>query len=289
MLILLWAGFVIVYLPKKLEVDKQYFVDQYKALGSMKYEEIVVGVGFIILAMLWLFRADLVFGDFTIKGWANIFPEPKYISDGTCGMFIALCLFMIPTRAYFNDKVGRDPDTGHYNIPFIMTWETAKTLPWDLVLLFGGGFALAEACKTSGLSLWLGNQLSAVGDLPKFFVVLIFVLFMTLLTNFTSNTASTSIILPVIASVASASHIHPLLVMIPVTLAASCAFIMPVGTPPNLAVFASKRITIAAMAKCGLCVSAMSVLLIVAHGFSLLPAVFNFKIGDFPPWAEPSN
>lgn len=171
MFLCIWIGFVIVYLPKNLQVDKSYFVEQYKALGKMSYEEIVVGIEFIVVAILWIFRSDISLGSLTIKGWANIFRKPSYISDGTCGMFMAYLLFVIPTKAKLQGKVGQNPETGEYNMPFVMTWETAKSLPWDLVLLFGGGFALAKACELSGLSIWLGDLLSSVGDLPKVYIL----------------------------------------------------------------------------------------------------------------------
>lgn len=281
----IWGYFAIFYCPskKELEIDADYCKEEYKKLGKASYEEKIVFVAFIVIALLWLFRADLVIGSFTIPGWSNIFGDLKsYISDATVGMTICLILFFIPTKKSLN----RTLEEGDH--PCILTWETAKKIPWDLVLLFGGGFALAEACTISGVSVWIGDLLRSLGAWPRFLAITIITLVVMIVTNFTSNTATASIMMPVMVGIAQQTRINPLLLMVPVALACSCAFLLPMGTPPNLVVFASKRLTMADMVKAGLVVTVMSILVIIFITFVMLPAVYGVDIQSFPSWAEPS-
>ncbi len=129
----------------------------------------------------------------------------------------------------------------------LLDWPTAAKLPWHALLLFGGGFALATGYKESGLSVWFGGQLSVVATLHPIIVILIVSLVITFLTELTSNTATTEMVLPVLAGLAITSGIHPLLLMIPATLSASMAFMMPVATPPNAIIFDTSRITVGQM------------------------------------------
>jgi sodium-dependent dicarboxylate transporter 2/3/5 len=158
-------------------------------------------------------------------GWSNIFPYPKFIEDGTVAIAVALILFIVPSK-----------DGG-----MIMTWEAAIRIPWRIVLLFGGGFALASGFVESGLSLWIGTQLNWAKGIHPLLIIFMISLLVTFLTELTSNTATTEMILPVMAGLSIATGVNPLLFMIPATLSASMAFMLPVATPPNAIIFGTNR------------------------------------------------
>eukprot|EP01029_Cantina_marsupialis_P002290 TRINITY_DN1209_c0_g1_i1.p1 TRINITY_DN1209_c0_g1~~TRINITY_DN1209_c0_g1_i1.p1 ORF type:complete len:384 (-),score=134.40 TRINITY_DN1209_c0_g1_i1:682-1833(-) len=276
-IILAWVYFVIFFCPKddELEIDADTFKKQYRDLGKMSFEEKVVAYAFAALAAMWLFRADLDFGSFTIKGWANLFLTYDFINDGTVAIFVCCILYCFPAR----DENGKWTKK-------ILDYETTKRLPWNMILLFGGGFALAKAFSDSGLSQYLGEQLESVVDYPIWIVIVVFASFMVCLTQLTSNTATSTIILPIVASIATGSQTHPLLLMIPVTIAASCAFMIPVATPPNLVVFATNRLKLGTMVKSGIFLNILGVILITLVSLTLVPLVFDFGLDDFPEWAK---
>ena len=157
-------------------------------------------------------------------------------------------------------------------------------LPWGIVILFGGGFALAKGFQSTGLSTLIGQNFTGIGQLHPIVMVLIICTVMTFLTEVTSNTATTQMLLPILASVAVDIKINPLLLMIPATLSASCAFMMPIATPPNAIVFGSGRIKIAEMAKTGILINIIGIILITLLYF-IGPAIFNIEPGVFPEWA----
>ena len=134
----------------------------------------------------------------------------------------------------------------------ILDWPTASKLPWHILLLFGGGFAMATGMKESGLSLWFGELLAGVAAFHPIWIILSTALVITFLTELTSNTATTEMVLPILAGIAISTHIHPLLLMIPATLSASMAFMLPVATPPNAIVFGTSRVRMSQMARTGL-------------------------------------
>ena len=278
--ILLWLYFAIFYCPseKELRIDPGYCKGEYKKLGKASYEEKVVFIAFVIVALLWLFRADLG----VIPGWSNIFGAKikSYLSDATVGMLVVLCLFFIPTKKSLNRTLTENDEAT------ILTWNTAKEMPWDLVLLFGGGFALASACTDSGLSVWIGEKLRGMGSWPRFVAILCITFVVCILTSFTSNTATANILLPVMVGIAQQTRINPLLLMVPVAIACSCAFLLPVGTPPNLVVFTSKRLTMLDMVKAGAITTVIAVIIIMLITFGMLPLVYDVKINEYPAWAE---
>ncbi|KAK8797306.1 hypothetical protein WA158_004514 [Blastocystis sp. Blastoise] len=279
--ILIWLFLAFLYTPssKEISIDVKQSKAEYHALGKASYEEWVVGIAFIILAFLWLFRATISFGSFEITGWTNLLNLDKYVSDATVGMAMSLLLFIWPTKALLNGKLKSTDQK------FILTWETAKKLPWDLVLLFGGGFALAKACTSSGFSAYLGGLLSGLRNLPLVLCIFIISLIVCVLTSFTSNTATASIIIPIMISIALEIKQNPLFFLFPATLATSCAYLMPVGTPPNLIVFTSGKITIVDMFKCGACVTVFAVIAILFSTFVMVPAVYGAQMDVFPEWA----
>lgn len=251
--------------------DRNIFLEEYKKLGPFSFEEKIVLIDFGLLALLWLFRQPIEIGSFVIPGWSQVLPVPGFIDDGTISIMMALILFLIPSRS----RPGRT----------ILDWKTAVALPWGIVILFGGGFALAHAFKASGLSLWIGSQLGGLSHVSPFLMIAAICLMMTFLTELTSNTATTQTLLPIIAAVAIGVAVNPLLLMIPATLSASCAFMLPVATPPNAIVYGAERFKIATMAKAGIFMNFTGVFLITLGFYFLGRYILGIDMGSFPDWA----
>ncbi|MCF8235325.1 MAG: SLC13 family permease [Bacteroidales bacterium] len=252
--------------------DTSTFKMEYKKLGKISYEQIIVLIDFILLALLWLTRSDIDTGLFIIPGWATVFSVPDYINDGTVAIMMSIPLFFIPSK----DKK---------NI-YLMDWETATKLPWNIVLLFGGGFALATGFKESGLSLWFGEQLSWVVGAHPLLIIAMIAFLMTFLTELTSNTATTEMLLPILAGLSVSVEINPLLFMLPATLAGSMAFMLPVATPPNAIIFGSTRIKIADMVRTGFVLNIIGVIIVTLATYFLGRYVFDIQIDQFPFWAK---
>jgi sodium-dependent dicarboxylate transporter 2/3/5 len=253
------------------QLEKGVFRQQYHALGPMLFEEKVILADFILLALLWLSRSNLDFGRFVIPGWDNLFSSPEYVNDGTVAIMMSLILFSIPSK---NEK-GKQ----------IMGWETAGKLPWHIVLLFGGGFALATGFKDSGLSVWFGQQLKFLSGTHPIIIILMISLLVTFLTELTSNTATTEMILPILAGLAVAIEVNPLYLMLPATLSASMAFMLPVATPPNAIIFGTNRLNIAEMARTGLVINLVGALIITLFTYFLVGSVFGIDDLSLPAWA----
>ncbi len=240
----------LLYVPKKnmQNVSKTMLKEKYAELGPMSREEKWVGALFVMMALLWTFRSPIEIGSFRIPGWSQLFSYPGYFNDGTIAIAMAVLLFLIPSR----EKSG------------LMDWKTAVKLPWDIVLLFGGGFALALAVKDSGLGLWMGELITDNSDWSPLALMAALTAGMSFLTEFTSNTATTEMVLPIIAGISESSGIPPLLLMVPVTVAASMAFMLPIATPPNAIIFGSSSLRIVDMVKAGVIIDLIAVLLIIA-------------------------
>ena len=275
MLVVAWALItqVLYRASPKITVRREVIAEQRAALGAMTFEQRVVSAVFAATALLWVFRVDLNLGAFTLPGWSRLLPWPKLVDDGTVAIAMASLLFFIPTR---NRASGATR---------VMDAEVILRLPWNVVLLIGGGLALATAFQRTGLAPLIGNQFEAVGALPPLVLILLVCLAITFLTELTSNTATTEMILPILASVAVAIGAHPLLLMIPATMSASCAFMMPVATPPNAIVFGSNRFSIAEMARAGIVLNLIGVVVIAAVVYTLGLTVFDIDPATVPDWA----
>ena len=167
----------------------------------------------------------------------------------------------------------------------LMDWKSTSDLPWNIVLLFGGGFALAGAFKESGLSYWVGQQMAAAEGLPFILVIAVVALSMTFLTELTSNTATTEMILPVLAGISISLDVNPLLLMLPATLSASMAFMLPVATPPNAIVFGSNQLSVGQMARTGLILNLIGAVLITLTTYFWGTWLFEIDINQMPAWA----
>ena len=271
LLFLVWVLLCLFFLRgKSPSVDKEMLRKKYEEMGPMTYEQKVVLAVFTMLALMWLLRSDLDFGIFTLPGWANLLPYPSYLNDGSIAIGMAILLFVIPAR---KERGGR-----------IMDWDAAKRLPWNIVLLFGGGFALAEGFEVSGLSQWLGSLLEIAQGLHPLMLIAAVCLLITFLTELTSNTATAQILLPVIASLALATHLHPLWLMVPAALSCSLAFMLPVATPPNAIIFGSGKLRISDMARIGFVLNLMGVMAVAVAMWLMGRAVFGIDFARLPDW-----
>ena len=260
--------------PRSLYIDSSIVNKEHKELGSMSFEEKAVLIIFFSTAVLWVFRNNLNLGFITIPGWSQLLPYPAQIDDATVALFMAGIMFLIPTR------------TKGTKYSTLMGPGVIKKLPWDIVLLFGGGFALAKGFQVTGLSEFIGNKFSALAEMPLILMIITICFIITFLTELTSNTATTEMILPILASVAVALKINPLLLMIPATLSASCAFMLPVATPPNAIVFGSGKIRIAEMARVGIFINIISIIIITVLFYFIGTVVFSIDPNIFPDWAH---
>lgn len=268
-----WLLLYFMYRPNKSwkNIKIGDFRHEYNALGKPKTEEKIVFVLFVILALLWIFRTGFSIQGFEIPGWAKLFKQPAYINDGTVAIFIAIILFMIPSTTQKGER--------------IMNWETARKLPWNIVLLFGGGFALAHGFVESGLSMWFGEQLAELANVPPLILTLANVTMMSFLTELTSNVATTEMILPILAGLSKTIHINPLLLMIPATLAASLAFMLPIATPPNAIIFGTNRIRVKDMVKTGFFLNLLGIVIATLLMYFWGTLVFDIDVTVFPDWA----
>ena len=206
---------------------------QLAELGPMSAEEQKVLVVFVLVALAWISH-----------GFIEL-PALALVTDSTIAILGGIALFLIPARR----GSGR----------FLLDWPTAVKLPWDIILLFGGGFALAAGFQHTGLTAWLGEQLSLLTGVHMLFMVLAVTTLVVFLTEVTSNTATASLMLPIMGALAAAAQLHPLSLMAPAALAASCAFMLPVATPPNAIVYSSRYVSIMTMARTGFWVNLIAI------------------------------
>jgi sodium-dependent dicarboxylate transporter 2/3/5 len=199
---------------------------------------------FGVTALAWMTRVE-PFG-----GWSE-WLGLQGANDASVAFVGVMFLFLIPDGSGRKGEVGR-----------LLDWESCKSVPWGVLLLFSGGICLANGIKISGLSAQIAGGLSGVGTLPVLALVLTVCLLMTFLTELTSNTASTILIMPILASVALSNQIDPLVVMLPAALSASCAFMLPVATAPNAVVFGSGHLTVPGMMREGVVLNVVGVVVI---------------------------
>ncbi|MCX2678705.1 SLC13 family permease [Galbibacter sp. EGI 63066] len=260
--ITLWYLYLL-FKPKNAlqKLPPDFYTEQYKSLGKITPEEKRVLVLFITLIILWIFRADISIGNFVVPGWSNLLNTPEYINDGSIAIFMAVLLFMIPSTT--KNKA-------------LANWDIALRIPWQIVLLFGGGFALASGFVESGLSNYLGNVIiTSVEATPNQFMAIITAT-MSILTEFTSNAATTEMMLPIVGGLANELNVNPLLLMIPVTLAGSMAFIFPIATPPNAIIYGAGKLTIKQMATTGFVLNIIAIIVICLMTLFWGALIFNF-------------
>jgi sodium-dependent dicarboxylate transporter 2/3/5 len=215
-------------------------------LGRISSPEKRVAFVFLTVGLCWMFRPLL----------ARL-PGLNMLDDSGIAMAGAVALFLVPS--------------GDAADPMLLRWRHVEKLPWNILLLFGGGLALAAAVTETGLALWLGDNLQALAMLPVPLLVLVVTTMIIFLTELTSNTATAATFLPVVAAVAVEAGVDPLMLAIPVTLAASCAFMLPVATPPNAIVFGSGLLSIPQMAKAGFALNIIAIAAISLLALTIAP------------------
>lgn len=270
---LMWLYMVVGILPIKGAVVKdadKIIQREIDKLGKMgRGEAMVLGI-FVATALLWIFRADIRIADFTIPGWTSLLGVKKYVHDATVAMAMGILCFILPV----DRKKGVS----------LLDWEHGRKAPWGILLLFGGGFAIAAGFGKSGLTDWVGTQLIVLQGVPVPAVVGAVGFMMTFLTEMTSNTATTTMILPILAAASQTLQINPLLLMLPATIAASCAFMLPIGTPPNAIVFASGRVTLLQMCRAGFFLNLITVAFITAFMYFWVVPVLGIVPAEPPLW-----
>jgi len=249
--------------------NRELIEDELRGLGKMSSGEKRVMFIFILTVIGWVFREGFTFDRFVIPGWARLFGINEFVSDSTVGMFSSLLLFMIPAG----------------NGKRLLDWKTAGSIPWGVGVIVGGGYAMAASFKATGLADWLGYQLAFVSSYPTLIVLMIVVGAVLLFTEMNSNTATANIFLPVLASMAVAGSINPLLLMIPATFACSIVFIMPAGTGPNTVIFASNKVTVQDMARAGIWLKLISMIILPLILYVLIIYVLGIDLA-LPLWAK---
>lgn len=254
---------------RNITLDKNLIRQEYQMLGGMTFEQKVVSTVFCLTAFLWIFRGNINFGFIEIPGWSYLIPTSELIDYGTVAVAMSFILFFIPAKDKNRTILGQKAFT---------------KVPWEIILLFGGGFALANGFVSTGLSKFVGEQLSGLSVLPALAIIIITAAIVSFLTELTSNTATSQIILPIVAAVSTAIGMNPLVLMLTAAISASMAFMLPVATPPNTIIFASGRIKISELAKTGLILNIFGIIII-----SLLVyfwGSFIFDLDVFPGWAN---
>lgn len=235
------------FVEGKAEINRQL-----KALGKMTYEEKLVLIVFVSTALAWVTRSFL---------FNKILPN---LDDSIIALISGLCLFLFSTSS--SDKEKK-----------IMHWEDAVKLPWGILLLFGAGLAIAEGFQTSGLATWIAGSMINLNGFSALIILLVIIAAVNFLTEITSNLATISMLLPVLASAAIVLDIHPFLIMAGATLAASCAFMLPVATPPNAVVFGSNYLKISDMVRVGFFMNLISIAIIFVVVYFVLPTLWGFN------------
>ncbi|KAM7399424.1 hypothetical protein PAMP_018697 [Pampus punctatissimus] len=259
----------------------QVIKDEYRQLGRMSFAESCVLVIFTLLVLLWFTREPGF-----IPGWATVlFNEDKpYVTDGTVAILMSALFFCIPSN--LPRCCGKSEDGAPVEAPCpLLSWDIVhEKMPWNILLLLGGGFALAHGSEKSGLSLWLGESLVPLQSIPPFAISILLCLLVAMFTECSSNTATTTLFLPILASMATAIKIHPLYIMFPCTISASLAFMLPVATPPNAIAFSYGNLKVMDMAKTGFILNFLGVITInIAINTWGVPM---FQLNTFPSWAN---
>ncbi len=228
----------------RLGTSKDYIKAEQSKLGPVSQAELTCGLVFVGTVILWLTRGGEEGS--SSWGWSALLSHPDYVNDMTVAVFAGCLLFMLP-----DGKGGK-----------VLDWETASKLPWRILILFGGGFALAAGFKKVGLASWLALKLTFLSGSPLWILLLGACLLMTFATEVSSNTATASIMLPVFASVGQGAGVDPLLLMMAASMSASCAFMLPVATPGNAIVFGTGYIQLRDMAKVGFVLNVVGAIVI---------------------------
>ena len=245
---------------KKSDALEHTLIEMNKEIGKPSTTEKIVACIFFLTATLWIFRK-------TLNEKFNF-----YLNDTSIGIMGALLLFIIP---YGSNKRA-------------CNWETANKIPWGVLFLVGGGIALSRAIKSSGLAEWIGSFSNYLYGLDIYILVLIAVALIILLTELNSNTATVATFSPILIIFAIGLEVNPLIFVIPTTIAASCAFMLPIATPPNAVIFGSGKVKINNMIKAGFSLNIISIFIVTIVSLIILSQIFNYNLMVLPDWVTKS-
>ncbi len=247
---------------KEIKGGRELIGSEIKALGKIKRGERITLIVFLLAAFCWIARPLLL--KITIPlGGSSIAPFAG-LSDPVIAVIAAVLLFAIPVNVAKRE--------------FTMNWDTASKLPWDILILFGGGMSLAAAVKANGVAEFIGSQAGRFAGMPSLLLILIVVTSVIFLTELTSNLATTATLLPVLAALAPPLGVHPYMLVFTATIAASCAFMMPVATPPNAIVFGSRLVTLPQMVKAGWWLNLIGIVVVTTLASVLIEVVTGIKM-----------
>uniref|UniRef100_A0A8C8Y3M1 Solute carrier family 13 member 4 n=1 Tax=Panthera leo TaxID=9689 RepID=A0A8C8Y3M1_PANLE len=269
---------------KREALSEKRIQEEYEKLGAISYPEMVTGFFFILMTVLWFTREPGF-----VPGWDSFFEKKGYRTDATVSVFLGFLLFLIPAKkpCFGKKSDGQNQEPSRGTEPIITWKDFQKTMPWEIVILVGGGYALASGSKSSGLSTWIGHQMLSLSSLPPWAITLLACILVSIVTEFVSNPATITIFLPILCSLSETLHINPLYTLIPVTMCISFAVMLPVGNPPNAIVFSYGHCQIKDMVKAGLGVNVIGLVIVMVAintwGVSL------FHLDTFPAWAKVSN
>ena len=234
--------------------DAAGLAEERGALGPVQSRESRVAWLFGLTAMAWVTRSGFTVGTVAIPGWSALLPDPPgpgLVTDAVPAVAAAIAATLLPA----GDGAGRR----------LLTWEEIQHgVPWGVLLLFGGGFAIADAVRVTSVDDWLAGTLHGLAALPLPLVVFTICLMTTFATELTSNTATATLLMPVMAALASVLGVHPYLIMVPATVSASCAFMLPVATPPNIIVIGSGRVSAGELFRAGIWLNLVGALVTTA-------------------------
>uniref|UniRef100_A0A8C5P7W3 Solute carrier family 13 member 5 n=1 Tax=Leptobrachium leishanense TaxID=445787 RepID=A0A8C5P7W3_9ANUR len=271
--------------------------DEYRKLGHISFAESSVLFLFFLLVVLW-FTRDPGF----VRGWATVLfnkDNVEYVTDATVAVFVAVLLFLLPatkpkfgccstSRGFEDDEDLEEEERVKFCSPPLLTWKVVhRQMPWSIVILLGGGFALAKGSDASGLSYWLGQQMTPLHTIPPWSIAVILSLMVAVFTECASNVATATLFLPILASMAQSINVNPLYIMIPCTLSTSFAFMLPVATPPNAIVFSYGHLRVSDMVKTGIMMNFIGVICTTIAVNTWGRPMFN--LDTFPAWANITN
>lgn len=264
-----WILTKILFPAKGLELSggESIINAEIEKLGPMSKEEKYIVIVGCFVAAFWLSRGFIAKSAFIHTFWPNF----KFVADATIGILGALILFAIPV----DFKKGQ----------FLLDWKTAVKIPWDVILLFGGGLAIANGFSKTGLATFIASKLSMLDGMTIVMFVAIVVLITIFLTEITSNTATATLLVPIMGSAAIAMGVHPFSTIVGACVAASFAFMLPVATPPNAVVFGSGCVTIKQMAAAGFWLNILGAVLITISVVYFLPVIWGIDLNVLPSWA----
>jgi len=246
---------------KRVPGGKELIDQELKDMGKMNKGERYTAIVFAVTALCWIF----------IKPVSGLFPDPSMVTDSAVAMMGALLLFLIPIDLKKNS--------------FVMDWHWASKMPWGVLILFGGGLALSDGFQATGLAEWIGSQVSLLEGASIFVLIVAVTTLIIFLTELTSNTATAAMVMPILSAVAIGLGQSPLLLTVPAAIAASCAFMLPVATPPNAIVFGSGYVTIPQMVKSGFGLNIIGIVVTVLIVYLISVPLFGIQFGVVPDWA----